>query len=88
MKKKDLSIKKMVLLGPCDIQAECKKFLSEEEYKTAKEEATRLVNEKKETELIDFSVLPNKKISAGTYYQEVKRILFGIEMVQREKVKF
>lgn len=69
-KKKDLSIKKMVLLGPCDIQAECKKFLSEEEYKTAKEETTRLVNEKKETELIDFSVLPNKKISAGTYYYD------------------
>lgn len=69
-KKKDLSIKKIVLLGPCDIQAECKKFLSEEEYKIAKEEATRLVNEKKENELIDFPVMPNKKISAGIYYYD------------------
>ena len=69
-KKKDESIKKMVLLAPCDIHRECVKFLSEEEYKTAQREATRLINEGKEDELIDFSVNANGKISAGTYYND------------------
>jgi predicted alpha/beta hydrolase family esterase len=52
--KKDDSIKKIVLLAPCDIPSEGKKFLNEEEYKKAKEESTRLVQENKENELIDF----------------------------------
>ena len=68
--KKDESIKKIVLLAPCDIPSEGKKFLSEEEYKIAKEESTRLVNEGKENELIDFSVMANDKIAAGTYYYD------------------
>ncbi|WP_304819255.1 S9 family peptidase [uncultured Clostridium sp.] len=68
--KKDNSIKKIVLLAPCDIPSEGKKFLSEKEYKIAKEESTRLVNEGKENELIDFSVMANGKIAAGTYYYD------------------
>lgn len=68
--KKDSSIKKIVLLAPCDIPSEGKKFLSDEEYKTAKDESTRLVNEGKENELIDFSVMANGKIAAGTYYYD------------------
>lgn len=67
---KDDSIKKIVLLAPCDIPSEGKKFLSEEEYKIAKEEATRLINERKEKELIDFSVMANGKIAAETYYYD------------------
>ena len=68
--KEDESIKKIVLLAPCDIPSEGKKFLSEKEYKIAKEESTRLVNENKENELIDFSVMANGKIAAGTYYND------------------
>lgn len=70
-KKKDKRIKKIILLAPCDIPSEAKKFLSENEYKTAKEQATKLVNEGKERELIDFSVNANGKISAGTYYYDL-----------------
>lgn len=69
-KKKDNSIKKIVLLAPCDMPSECKKFLSLEEYETAKDESTRLVNEGKENELINFSVMANGKIAAGTYYYD------------------
>jgi len=69
-KKKDNVIKKIVLLAPCDIPSEGKKFLSEEEYKKAKEESTKLVNTGKEDELIDFSVMANGKIAAGTYYYD------------------
>ena len=69
-KKKDESIKKIVLLAPCDIPQECIKYLSEEEYEIAKRESTRLVSEGKKNELIDFSVNANGKISAGTYYQD------------------
>lgn len=68
--KKDDSIKKIVLLAPCDIPSEGKKFLSAEEYKIAKEESTRLVQADKENELIDFSVMANGKIAAGTYYND------------------
>lgn len=68
--KKDNSIKKIVLLAPCDIPSEGKKFLSEEEYNKAKEESTRLVQENKENELIDFSVMANGKIAAGTYFND------------------
>lgn len=66
--KKDESIKKIVLLAPCDIPSEVKMFLGEEEFKIAKEESTRLVNEGREDELIDFPVMANKKIAAGTFY--------------------
>ncbi len=68
--KKDNSIKKIVLLAPCDIPKESIKFLSEAEYEKARLEATRLVQEGKENELIDFSVMANGKIAAGTYYYD------------------
>lgn len=68
--RKDDSIKKIVLLAPCDIPSEGKKFLSEEEYNKSKEESTRLVQENKENELIDFSVMANGKIAAGTYFND------------------
>ena len=64
------SINKIVLLAPCDIPSEGKKFLNKTEYEIAKEDATRLVNERKEQELIDFSVMANGKIAAGTYYYD------------------
>lgn len=66
--KKDESIKQIVLLAPCDTPGETIKFLSNEEYNKAKEESERLVNENKENELIDFSVMANGKISAVTFY--------------------
>ena len=69
-KKKDESIKKIVLLAPCDIPSEGKKFLSVEEYEKAKIDSTKFVNEGKENELIDFSVMANGKIAAGTYYND------------------
>ena len=68
--RKDDSIKKIVLLAPCDIPSEGKKFLSEEEYNKSKEESTRLVQENKEIDLIDFSVMANGKIAAGTYFND------------------
>lgn len=69
-KKKDSDIKKIILLAPCEIPAECKKFLSKEEYEKAKNESTKLVTHNKENELIDFSVTTNGKIAAGTYYYD------------------
>ena len=69
-KKKDETIKKIILLAPCDIPQECIKFLNKEEYEIAKKESTRLVNEGKMNELIDFSVNANGKIAAGTYYND------------------
>lgn len=69
-KKKDDSIKKIVLLAPCDIPAEGMKFLTKEQYEKAKLDSTRLVNEHKENELIDFPVMINNKIAAGTYYYD------------------
>ena len=54
-KKKEDCINKIVLLAPCDIPSEGKKFLSEEEYNKAKVESTRLVNEGKENELIRYT---------------------------------
>lgn len=69
-KMKDECVKKIVLLAPCDIPSEGKKFLSVEEYQKAKEDSTRMVNEGKENELIDFSIMANGKIAAGTYYND------------------
>lgn len=68
--KKDKNIKKIVLLAPCDIPSEGKKFLNAEEYEKAKREATTLVEQGREKELIDFSVMANGKIAAGTYYYD------------------
>ena len=69
-KTKDKNIKKIVLLAPCDIPSECKKFLSKDEYEKAKNESTKLVNEGKENELIYFSAMANGKISAGTFFYD------------------
>lgn len=68
--KKDNSIKQLILLAPCDIPSETKKFLSKAEYKKVTEKATRLVQENRENELIDFSAMANGKIAAGTYYND------------------
>lgn len=68
--KRDNSIKQIVLLSPCDIPSECKKFLSEEEYKKAKEESIELIKEDKENALIDFPAMTNGKIAAGTFYND------------------
>ena len=68
--KKSDNIKKIVLLAPCDIPSEGKKFLSKEEYEKAKSDSTRLVREGKESVLIDFPVMANGKIAAGTYYYD------------------
>ena len=43
--------KKIVLLAPCDIPSEGKKFLNKEEYEKAKNDSTRLVQEGKENDL-------------------------------------
>ena len=69
-KKRDNTIKKIVLLAPCDIPAEAKKCLSKEEYEKAKNDSTRLVEQGKENALIDFSIMANNKIAAGTYYYD------------------
>ena len=69
-KKQDKSIKKLVLLGPCDIQEECKKYLSEDEYNNLKIESARLVKEGKTTQMLNFSLNGNRKISAETYYYD------------------
>ena len=68
--KKSDNIKKIVLLAPCNIPSEGKKFLSKEEYEKAKSDSTRLVREGKESVLIDFPVMANGKIAAGTYYYD------------------
>lgn len=68
--KKSDNIKKIVLLAPCDIPSEGKKFLSKEEYEKTKSDSTRLVQEGKESVLIDFPVMANGKIAAGTYYYD------------------
>ena len=68
--KKDDSIRKIILLAPCDIPSECKKFLSNEEYERLKEESAILVKEGREGELINFSVMTNWKIAAGTFYND------------------
>lgn len=68
--KKSPEIKQLVLLAPCDIPAECTKFLTPEEYELARADSTRLVEAGRETELIDFPVMANGKIAAGTYYHD------------------
>lgn len=68
--KKDVSIKQIVLLAPCDMPSLTKKFLSEEEYNIAKDESAKLINENKENELINFSIMANEKIAVGTFYND------------------
>ena len=69
-KKKDDSIKKIVLLAPCDVPSEGIKFIEKEEYSKTKEESERLVKEGKEEELIYTSIMANHRIAAGTYYYD------------------
>lgn len=68
--KPDNDIKKIILLAPCDIPVEVKKFLGEEEYEKAKNDSTKLVKEGKADELIDFSVMANGKVAARTFYND------------------
>lgn len=69
-KNKNDNISKIILLAPCDMPRETVKFLSIDEYKIAKEEATKLVGLGEPNSLIDFSINSNGKISAGTYYND------------------
>ena len=44
--------------------------MTKEEYEKAKNDSTRLVEQGKENALIDFSIMANNKIAAGTYYYD------------------
>ena len=66
----DNSIKKIVLLAPCDIPEESKKFLSSDEYENAVRESEELVQKRREMELINYSVMANGKVAAGTFYYD------------------
>ncbi|MBR4106273.1 MAG: alpha/beta fold hydrolase [Alphaproteobacteria bacterium] len=68
--KKDDAVKQIVLLAPCDIPSETKKFLSKENYEKARNEATKLVEANRGNELIDFAPIANGKIAASTYYND------------------
>lgn len=69
-KKKDDCIKNIVLLAPCDIPSEIKKFLSPEQYEIINSESKRLVADGKEDKLINFSIMAAGKIATGTYYYD------------------
>lgn len=66
----DNSIKKIVLLAPCDIPEESKKFLSSDEYENAVRESEELVQKGRDMELINYSVMANGKVAAGTFYYD------------------
>jgi len=66
----DNSIKKIVLLAPCDIPEESKKFLSSDEYENAVRESKELVQKGRDMELINYSVMANGKVAAGTFYYD------------------
>ncbi len=67
--RKDDIFKKLVLLAPCDIPSETKMFLGEE-YERVKAEATKCVEENKGRELLDYPIMANGKIAAGTFYYD------------------
>ena len=69
-KKKEECIKQIVLLAPCDIPAECKKFMRKEEYLKAKKESENFVKENKIDELIECSLMTNGTIASGTFYYD------------------
>ena len=69
-KMNDGCIKRIVLLAPCDIPEESKKFLSSEEYETAVRESKTLVQKGRDNELINYSVMANGKVAAGTFYYD------------------
>lgn len=63
--KKDHSIKKLILLSPCDVISAVVQGLSEEKKEEIKKELPKLIREKKENETVDFAVIPN--MTAGTF---------------------
>ncbi len=68
--RKDSAVIKIVLLAPCDIPAEPKKFMAADDYAKTKAEAERLVQEGKEDDLIAFSVMADGQVAAGTFYHD------------------
>lgn len=68
-KKKDTCIKNIVLLAPCDIPTMIKKYTGDK-YRECINNATKLIKNKKENELIEFPVFANRKISAKTFYND------------------
>lgn len=68
-KRRQDCIKRIVLLGPCDIPTEVENYTGDM-YKKCIDEAKKLIEENKETELIDFPVFANGKISAKTFYTD------------------
>lgn len=68
-KKKDDSIKKIILLAPCDIPKEIELYTGED-YESCISKSKELVESGKEMELIDFPVFANGKVSANTFYKD------------------
>ena len=66
-KVKNSNIKKIILLGPCDIMAEVIRCYTPLDYESIKEEALRLVNDGKDEELIRCDFMSTGKVSAKTY---------------------
>ncbi len=63
-------IQKIVLLAPCDVPFLYQHFLDEKEYTFLKNESRKFVKNGKERELLNFSMMANGKISAGTFYYD------------------
>lgn len=68
-KSKEIDIKNIILLAPCDIPTEIEKYTGDK-YKKCIDDAKKLINDNKEDELIDFNVFANGKISAKTFYTD------------------
>ncbi len=68
--RKDPAIQKVVLMAPCDIPEEPKHFLGMEVYGKVKSEAERCVNDGQEDALIDFPVMGDNRIAAGTFCRD------------------
>lgn len=68
--RKDPAIQKIVLMAPCDIPEEPKHFLGMEVYGKVKSEAERFVNGGQEDALIDFPVMGDNRIAAGTFCRD------------------
>ena len=62
-------IKNIILLAPCDIPTEIENYTGDM-YKTCINESRKLIESNKESELIDFPVFANGKISAKTFYTD------------------
>ena len=68
--RKDPAIQKIVLMAPCDIPEEPKHFLGEEEYAKVKADAERCIAAGDEDALIDYSVMGDNRVAAGTFYHD------------------